>query len=156
MVLGLLVLLTPPAIELDFIPVIRQLDRLLVGYLSLELFIWLCPPRKCQRDRGGGRSHQSNPVRRRILLLSLRILLLSLAAGIVVALVVLSLADSLLVDLLWFSTLGYRQVFSITISAKLAIFAIRLGSHLPGDLDQRNGRVAIQPRAREASRRGAV
>jgi uncharacterized membrane protein (UPF0182 family) len=28
------------------------------------------------------------------------------------------------VDLLWFSTLGYRQVFSITISAKLAIFAI--------------------------------
>jgi uncharacterized protein len=53
-----------------------------------------------------------------------RILLLSLAAGIIVALVVLSLADSLLVDLLWFSTLGYRQVFRITISAKLAIFAI--------------------------------
>jgi uncharacterized membrane protein (UPF0182 family) len=52
-----------------------------------------------------------------------RSLLLSLAAVIVVALVVLSLADSLLVDLLWFSTLGYRQVFNITISAKLAIFA---------------------------------
>jgi uncharacterized protein len=52
------------------------------------------------------------------------ILLLSIAAGIIVALVVLSLADSLLVDLFWFSTLGYRQVFSITISAKLAIFAI--------------------------------
>jgi hypothetical protein len=41
----LLVLLTPPAIELDFIPVIGRLDGLLVGYLSLELFIWLCPPR---------------------------------------------------------------------------------------------------------------
>jgi uncharacterized protein len=53
-----------------------------------------------------------------------RILLLSLAAAIIVALVVLSLADSLLVDLLWFSTLGYRQVFKITISAELAIFAI--------------------------------
>jgi uncharacterized protein len=53
-----------------------------------------------------------------------RTLLLSLAAGIIVALVVLSLADSLLVDLLWFSTLGYRQVFKITISAELVIFAI--------------------------------
>jgi membrane protein required for beta-lactamase induction len=43
-VLGSLVLLTPPAIELDVIPVISRLDGLLVGYLSLELFIWLCPP----------------------------------------------------------------------------------------------------------------
>jgi hypothetical protein len=42
--LGLLLLLTPPAIELDFIPLIGQLDWLLVGYLSLQLFIWLCPP----------------------------------------------------------------------------------------------------------------
>jgi hypothetical protein len=40
---GLLILLTPPAIELDFIPVVGQLDWLLVGYLSLQLFIWLCP-----------------------------------------------------------------------------------------------------------------
>jgi len=53
-----------------------------------------------------------------------RILLLSLAAGIIVALVLLSLADSLLVDLLWFSTLGYRQVFIITLGAQVAIFAI--------------------------------
>jgi len=52
-----------------------------------------------------------------------RILLLSLV-GIIVALVVLSLADSLLVDLLWFSTLGYRQVFIITLGAQVAIFAI--------------------------------
>jgi uncharacterized membrane protein (UPF0182 family) len=53
-----------------------------------------------------------------------RNLLLSLAAGIIVALIVLSLADSLLVDLLWFSTLGYRQVFNITISAEVVIFTI--------------------------------
>jgi uncharacterized membrane protein (UPF0182 family) len=52
-----------------------------------------------------------------------RILLLSLV-GIIVALVVLSLADSLLVELLWFSTLGYRQVFIITLGAQVAIFAI--------------------------------
>ena len=39
-----------------------------------------------------------------------RILLLSFV-GTIVALVLLSLVDSLLVDLLWFSTLGYRQVF---------------------------------------------
>jgi hypothetical protein len=35
----LLVLLTPRAIELDFIPVISELDWLLVGYLALQLFI---------------------------------------------------------------------------------------------------------------------
>ena len=52
-----------------------------------------------------------------------RILLLSLV-GIIVALVALSLADGLLVDLLWFSTLGYRQVFIITLGAQVAIFAI--------------------------------
>jgi hypothetical protein len=42
-VLGLLLLLTPPPTELDLIPVVGQLDWLLVGYLSLQLFIWLCP-----------------------------------------------------------------------------------------------------------------
>jgi len=55
-----------------------------------------------------------------------RILLLGLAAVIIVAVVILSLADSLLVDLLWFSTLGYRQVFIITLGAQVAIFAIVL------------------------------
>jgi hypothetical protein len=45
-VLGSLVLLTPPAIELDVIPVISRLDGLLVGYLSLQLLIWLCPRRE--------------------------------------------------------------------------------------------------------------
>src|SRR6266478_4449738 len=52
-----------------------------------------------------------------------RIFLFGLAAVIILALVLLSLADSLLVDLLWFSTLGYRQVFIITLGAQVAIFA---------------------------------
>ncbi|MFZ1119121.1 MAG: hypothetical protein WAN81_02735 [Candidatus Binataceae bacterium] len=52
-VLGLLLLLTPPAIELDFIPVIGQLDWLLVGYLSLRLFI-LCPLRENVTGIAGG------------------------------------------------------------------------------------------------------
>ena len=45
-VLGLLLLLKPHAIELDFIPVIGHLDWLLFGYLSLRLFIWLFPLRE--------------------------------------------------------------------------------------------------------------
>lgn len=43
-VLGILLLMTPPALELDFVPIIGELDWLLVGYLSLKLFIWMCPP----------------------------------------------------------------------------------------------------------------
>jgi hypothetical protein len=42
--LGLLLLITPPALELDLVPIIGELDWLLVGYLSLKLFIWMCPP----------------------------------------------------------------------------------------------------------------
>ncbi len=42
--LALLLLFTPPALELDFIPIIGELDWLLVGYLALRLFLWLCPP----------------------------------------------------------------------------------------------------------------
>lgn len=34
---------TPPAIELDFVPIIGELDWLLAGYIALKLFIWLCP-----------------------------------------------------------------------------------------------------------------
>ena len=41
---GLLALITPPALELDFIPIIGELDWLLVGFLTLKLFVWLCPP----------------------------------------------------------------------------------------------------------------
>ncbi len=42
--LGLLVLLAPPLIELDLIPFIGELDAILVIGLTLKLFIWLCPP----------------------------------------------------------------------------------------------------------------
>lgn len=53
-----------------------------------------------------------------------RIFLFGLAAVIILALVLLSLTDSLLVDLLWFSTLGYRNIFTITLGARVAVFAV--------------------------------
>jgi hypothetical protein len=43
-VLGLVLLLSPPALELDFIPLIGELDWLIVGYITLKIFLWLCPP----------------------------------------------------------------------------------------------------------------
>jgi uncharacterized protein len=51
-----------------------------------------------------------------------RILLVILAAVLIAAFIVLSLADSLIVDLFWFTALGYRSVFTITFFAQLAIF----------------------------------
>ncbi|MGA7870844.1 MAG: hypothetical protein WCA22_08080 [Candidatus Binatus sp.] len=42
--MGLLLMVTPPALELDMIPIIGELDWLLIGYLALKVFIWLCPP----------------------------------------------------------------------------------------------------------------
>jgi uncharacterized membrane protein YkvA (DUF1232 family) len=42
--LGLLVLLSPPLLELDLIPFIGELDTILVIGLTLKLFVWLCPP----------------------------------------------------------------------------------------------------------------
>jgi hypothetical protein len=41
--LGLILLLSPPALELDTIPIIGELDWLVIGYLALKIFIWLCP-----------------------------------------------------------------------------------------------------------------
>ena len=52
-----------------------------------------------------------------------RIILFSLAALIIVILIVLSLADELLVDLLWFGVLGYRSVFLTQLGAQVTIFA---------------------------------
>ena len=43
-VLGFLLLLTPPALELDLVPFIGELDWIIVGLVSYKLFIWLCPP----------------------------------------------------------------------------------------------------------------
>ena len=42
--LGLLFLLSPPGLELDVIPIIGEVDALFVAYLTLKLFVWLCPP----------------------------------------------------------------------------------------------------------------
>ena len=42
--MGLLLMVTPPALELDMIPIVGELDWILIGYLSLKVFIWLCPP----------------------------------------------------------------------------------------------------------------
>ncbi len=42
--LGLLLLVTPPALELDLVPLVGELDWLLVIFISLKVFIWLCPP----------------------------------------------------------------------------------------------------------------
>jgi hypothetical protein len=43
-VMGLLVLLSPPLLELDLIPFVGELDTLLVIALTLKVFVWLCPP----------------------------------------------------------------------------------------------------------------
>jgi hypothetical protein len=40
----LALMLTPPALELDMIPLVGELDWLLILYLSAKVFIWLCPP----------------------------------------------------------------------------------------------------------------
>ncbi len=42
--MGLLLMVTPPALELDMIPIVGELDWILIGYLSLKVFIWICPP----------------------------------------------------------------------------------------------------------------
>lgn len=42
--LGVLALISPPLLELDFIPIIGELDWLVVGLICLKIFIWLCPP----------------------------------------------------------------------------------------------------------------
>jgi hypothetical protein len=42
--LGMLALISPPLLELDFIPIIGELDWILVGFICLKIFIWLCPP----------------------------------------------------------------------------------------------------------------
>ena len=42
--MGVLLMVTPPALELDMIPLVGELDWLVIGYLSLKVFIWLCPP----------------------------------------------------------------------------------------------------------------
>jgi len=42
--LGLLTLVSPPLLELDFIPIIGELDWIVVILIGLKIFLWLCPP----------------------------------------------------------------------------------------------------------------
>jgi hypothetical protein len=42
--MGALLMVTPPALELDMIPIVGELDWLVIAYLTLKVFIWLCPP----------------------------------------------------------------------------------------------------------------
>jgi hypothetical protein len=42
--LGLLLAISPPNLELEIIPVLGELDFLIVIILTLKLFVWLCPP----------------------------------------------------------------------------------------------------------------
>lgn len=37
-------LILPPLLELGFIPIIGELDWLLVGIICLKIFIWPCSP----------------------------------------------------------------------------------------------------------------
>lgn len=46
------------------------------------------------------------------------------AAIIVAILILLGITDSLIVDLLWFDALGFREVFTTTLAAEIVIFAI--------------------------------
>jgi uncharacterized membrane protein (UPF0182 family) len=53
-----------------------------------------------------------------------RFVLFGLLAALVVAFIVLSFGDGLIVDFLWFDSLGYREVFTTTILAELTIFGV--------------------------------
>ncbi|HYA34060.1 MAG TPA: hypothetical protein VEF03_00500 [Candidatus Binataceae bacterium] len=39
----ILLMFTPPAIELDFVPIVGEVDWILALYFALRLFLWLCP-----------------------------------------------------------------------------------------------------------------
>ncbi len=43
-VLAFLLMLSPPAIELDMVPIVGELDWLLIAIVALKVFIWLSPP----------------------------------------------------------------------------------------------------------------
>ncbi|HVA69167.1 MAG TPA: hypothetical protein VNF45_07615 [Candidatus Binataceae bacterium] len=43
-VMGVAAMLSPPMLELDFIPFIGELDWILMAIICLKVFLWLCPP----------------------------------------------------------------------------------------------------------------
>ncbi len=53
-----------------------------------------------------------------------RIVLIVVAAVVIAALIVLSVADGLLVDWMWFDAAGYHNVFTTTLGAQIIIFAV--------------------------------
>ncbi|HUY27000.1 MAG TPA: UPF0182 family protein [Candidatus Binataceae bacterium] len=53
-----------------------------------------------------------------------RTIFFSIAAIVIAAIIVLSLADQLFVDLLWFRSLGFEQVFATEVTAEVAIFLL--------------------------------
>jgi uncharacterized protein len=79
-----------------------------------------------------------------------RIVLVVIAALAIVALIVMGVADTFLVDFLWFGTLGYREVFDRIVSAQIAIFAgVWLVSFIA---IAASGFAAIGPAARDRER----
>jgi len=43
-VLTLLLMLSPPAIELDLVPILGEIGWLVVGVLAFKILVWLSPP----------------------------------------------------------------------------------------------------------------
>ena len=43
-VLTLLLMLSPPAIELDLVPILGEIGWLVVGVLAFKILVWLTPP----------------------------------------------------------------------------------------------------------------
>jgi hypothetical protein len=35
---------TPPAVELDLVPFVGEIDWILALFVALKIFVWLCPP----------------------------------------------------------------------------------------------------------------
>jgi len=43
-VLALLLMMSPPAIELDLVPILGEIGWLVVGVLAFKILVWLTPP----------------------------------------------------------------------------------------------------------------
>ena len=43
-VLALLLMVSPPAIELDLVPILGEIGWLVVGVLAFKILVWLTPP----------------------------------------------------------------------------------------------------------------
>jgi hypothetical protein len=43
-VLALLLMMSPPAMELDLVPILGEIGWLVVGVLTFKILVWLSPP----------------------------------------------------------------------------------------------------------------